>query len=78
MNTDTYLERLVTVANDYGIAHGLTVDELLEDQPGVRSLIVKTMRRPHGNIAEVFFSVFNTKHETQDTVVGVVLSLNNL
>jgi hypothetical protein len=78
MNTDMWLERMVDVANNYGIANNLTVEELLDNVPEIRGEIIRTMRRPHGNITEVFFSVFNTKNETQDTVVGVVLSLNNL
>ena len=78
MNIDIWLERMVSVANNYGIAHKLTVEDLINDVPEIRGDIVRTMRKPHGNITEVFFSVFNTENETQDTVVGVVLSLNNL
>jgi hypothetical protein len=66
------------VANDYGVTHGLTVEQLLEDKPEVVGEVVRMMRRPHGNITQVFFYIFNTADCSTEEIVGTTLSLNGL
>jgi hypothetical protein len=78
MTTADWLQRMVDVANDYGVTHGLTVEQLLEDKPEVHGEVVRAMRRPHGNITQVFFYIFNTRDRSQEEIVGMTLNLNGL
>jgi len=78
MTVQDWIQRMVDVANDYGLTLDLTVEELLEDKPEVTGEVVRAMRRPHGNITEVFFYIFNTEDCSTDKIVGITLNLNGL
>lgn len=69
-----WLDRIVEVANDFGL--NITLNELLNERPDITGHVTRVIRRPHGNITEVFFKYFDTEDLSQDDVIAIVIALN--
>ena len=78
MTAEDWVQVMVDVANDHDVSQGLTVEQLLEDVPETMGKVWRVMRRPHGNITQVFFDIFNCDDRSHDDIVSMTLHLNGL